>query len=210
MDILQLIKDYGDLFYLITFVWTFFEGETFVIFAGFAASQDILVLEYLILAAWFGSFFGDQLYFWLGRNYGARLLDRFPRWRMGVDLARDWLYRYNTWFILSFRFIYLVRNFSSFAIGMSGISWPRFAALNFIAAGVWAVTFAGTGYILGETLEAVLGDLALGFGLTMLVIFLLALWFTTARHRQARALATAAAVPPPPATKDPARTHVNQ
>ena len=30
--------------------------------------------------------------------------------------------------------------------------------MNFIAAGVWAISFAGAGYILGEVLGAVIGD----------------------------------------------------
>ena len=119
----------------------------------------------------FRRFFGDQLYFWIGRRWGDSLLRRFPRWAPGVHAALDMLRRYNTWFILSFRFIYGVRNFSSFAMGTSGLSWPRFMALNFIAAGIWAVTFAGAGYIDGATFEHLLGDLALGFGLVMLAIF---------------------------------------
>ena len=171
MDIAETIREYGDWFYVVTFVWTFLEGETFVLFAGLAARQDILRLDLLILVAWLGSFCGDQVYFWIGRRWGHSLLRRFPRWAPGVHAALDLLRRYNTWFILSFRFIYGVRNFSSFAMGTSGLSWPRFLILNFISAGVWAVTFAGAGYIVGATFEHLLGDLALAFGLVMLVIF---------------------------------------
>jgi membrane protein DedA with SNARE-associated domain len=151
-EAIDLIAYYGDWFYLITFVWTFLEGETFVIFAGIAATPafGILRLDYLIACAWIGSFCGDNLYFYLGRRYGHRIIARFPRLRPGVDVALELLHKYNTGFILSFRFIYVVRNFSSFACGMSDLFWPRFMALNFVAAGLWACTFAGAGYILGE------------------------------------------------------------
>jgi membrane protein DedA with SNARE-associated domain len=146
------IAGYGDWFYLLTFVWTFFEGETFVIFAGIASSPafGILRVDYLIACAWIGSFCGDNLYFFLGRRYGHRLIARFPRLKPGTDVALDLLHKYNTGFILAFRFIYVVRNFSSFACGMSNLFWPRFMMLNFIAAGVWSCTFAGAGYLLGE------------------------------------------------------------
>lgn len=146
------IAGYGDWFYLVTFLWTFLEGETFVIFAGIASTPTfgILRLDYLIACAWIGSFCGDNLYFYLGRRYGHRIIARFPRLKPGVDLALSLLGKYNTGFILSFRFIYVVRNFSSFACGMSGMYWPRFMALNFVAAGIWACSFAGAGYILGE------------------------------------------------------------
>jgi membrane protein DedA with SNARE-associated domain len=171
LDIYQLIEEYRDLFYIITFIWTFLEGETFVIFAGAAASQGMLNQTILIAAAWLGSFSGDQLYFWIGRRFGHRLLKRFPKLQGGVNVALAMLHKYHVGFILSFRFIYGVRNFSSFAMGMSPIGWPRFALLNFIAAGLWANTFAWAGYLLGKTFEAVLGDIAKDFGLIMLGIF---------------------------------------
>jgi membrane protein DedA with SNARE-associated domain len=184
MDIVETIREYGDWFYVVTFVWTFLEGETFVLFAGLAARQDILRLDLLIIVAWLGSFCGDQVYFWIGRRWGHSLLRRFPRWAPGVHAALDLLRRYNTWFILSFRFIYGVRNFSSFAMGTSGLSWPRFLILNFIAAGVWAVTFAGVGYLVGATFEHLLGDLALVFGLVMLTIFAVVILFIARSQRR--------------------------
>jgi membrane protein DedA with SNARE-associated domain len=171
-QILDLIRDYGHWFYAITLVWTFLEGETFVIFAGFAAHEGIVRLEWLIPLAWLGTFAGDQLYFWVGRRYGPALLNRFPRWKPGVDKAMGGLRDHATWFILTFRFVYLVRNFASFACGLSGVGWPRFALLNFIAAGVWACAFVGFGYLLGQMFQHVLGDIARNFGLLMLGGFL--------------------------------------
>lgn len=170
--VFDLIKSYGEWFYVITFIWTFFEGETFVIFAGLAAAHDILRLDLLILAAWSGSYCCDQTMFYLGRRFGPRILDRFPKMRPGVESALGWTRKNSTVFILTFRFIYGVRNFASFAIGMSGVTWPRFAVLNFIAAGVWAISFAGAGYILGEVLGAVIGEHIHTAMVGMLVLFI--------------------------------------
>jgi membrane protein DedA with SNARE-associated domain len=171
MDINQLIANNGACFYAITFLWTFLEGETIVLFAGFAAAQGLVDPWLLLAAAWLGSFAGDQFYFWLGRNFGVRLLERYPRWRHGVDTALKWLERYDAGFILSFRFIYGVRNFSSFALGLSAVRWRRFLRLNFAAAGLWAVSFVSAGYFLGHAFRAVLGDLARSFSIVMLVAF---------------------------------------
>jgi len=195
MDIVEIIREYGEWFYALTFIWTFLEGETFVLFAGLAAKQGALRLDILILVAWLGSFCGDQLYFFIGRRWGNAVLRRFPRWQPGVEAALDLLKRYDTWFILSFRFIYIVRNFSSFAMGTSGLSWPRFLVLNFIAAGVWATTFAGTGYIVGATLQHMLGDLALGFGIVMLIVFVTVVGLM-ARSKKKRQLELKAAQSP--------------
>jgi membrane protein DedA with SNARE-associated domain len=169
----QLIADHGRLVYAITFVWTFFEGETFVIFAGAAAQQEKLAFLPLLLAAWFGSFAGDQMWFWLGRTQGKRLLAKRPAWKPGVERAMEWVERYDTWFILTFRFVYGVRNFASFAMGIARIDPLRFAALNFVAAFLWAIAFVGFGYLFGHAMESVFGDIADYFHYVMLGVFVL-------------------------------------
>lgn len=171
MDVQELIRQHGLWVYVFTFVWTFFEGETFVVFCGFAAAQGLLNAPLLLIAAWLGSFAGDQFYFWVGRHFGLKLLERRPAWRARVDKALAWLRRFDIGFILSFRFIYGVRNVSSFALGISGIDWRRFLSLNFIAAGLWAAIFVGAGYLFGQASEAMLGDLAAEFRLVMLTVF---------------------------------------
>lgn len=203
MELNQLIAEHGDWFYLIAFVWTFLEGETVVVFAGFAAAQGLLNPILLLAATGLGSFAGDQSWFWIGRRFGVRLLDRFPRWRNGVDAALRWLERYDTGFILSFRFIYGVRNFSSFAMGLSAIRGRRFLVLNFLAAALWAAGFIALGYFLGHAFRAMLGDIARNFSLAMLGAFLLIAgavgWFhRLQRRRQHRLIPGAEAAAPPP------------
>jgi membrane protein DedA with SNARE-associated domain len=203
MDLNQLIAQNGACFYVIAFVWTFLEGETFILFAGFAAAHGLVDPWLLLTAAWLGSFSGDQFYFWLGRHFGVRLLNRFPRWRYSVDAALHWLERYDAGFILSFRFIYGIRNISSFAMGLSAIRWDRFFRLNFAAAGLWAAIFVAVGYFLGQAFNAVLGDLARSFSLVMLGVFVAlgaGMWLLhrAQRRRQLRVPPGAKAVLPPP------------
>jgi membrane protein DedA with SNARE-associated domain len=183
----QLIADYGAWFYVITFLWTFLEGETFVIIAGVAAHNGLLDWTTLFLCAWFGSFCGDQTYFWIGRLYGPKVLARFPRWRTGVEMALERVHRNSTWFILSFRFIYGVRNFASFSLGMARVQPLRFAGLNFIAAFVWALSFAGVGYLFGEAFSHLAGRFVEGIGLAMLgglTLGILITWYHARRHRR--------------------------
>lgn len=216
-QIKRMAVEYGPFIYGLIFLWTFFEGETCVIIAGIVASQDYLDWSALFFVAWFGSFLGDQLYFWIGRRWGTQVLDRIPRWRPGVETALDFLRRYNTGFILSFRFIYGVRNFASFAMGMSGLDPIRFAILNFVAAFVWALSFAGVGYIFGEALEAVLGNvvmISLGVMVAFFVFAFVLVRVLSRRHRRvatplvspvtASAVAPAAAVVPANAVGRPA------
>ncbi len=154
LDNLNLfIQNNGDLCYLITFLWTAMEGETFVIFASLAAQKGLLNVWFLFLAAWSGSFFGDQIMFSLGRRYGARIIKRFPKLEPPVDRCLVWLEKHAPAFILSYRFMYGIRNVSSFAIGMSHLPWKKFLVWNATAACIWAASFAGFGYFYGELVE---------------------------------------------------------
>lgn len=196
-DVPRLIQHYGVWFYFLTFVWTFIEGETFVLVAGFFAAQGLLSAPLLLIAAWLGSFSGDQCYFWIGRRYGLRLLSHRPHWRRPVDSALSWVNRYDKWFILSFRFIYGVRNFSSFALGISGIGWRRFLVLNFLAAMLWAMAYVGGGYFCGRALERMLGQIADQFSMIALAAFIVGVVAAAIIHRVRRRRRAAAAAPTP-------------
>src|SRR5258708_9694548 len=160
MDLPHLIAEYGGWIYAIAFTWAFFEGETFVLFGGLAAAQGLLDPVLLGISVVFGSFCGDQCWFLLGRHFGPRLLRRYARWRPRVATPLAWLERYDAWFILTFRFIYGIRNISSFAIGLSAVKWRRFTWLNLLGSAIWATSFVGGGYAFGGILGLAVGNLA--------------------------------------------------
>ncbi len=157
---IRLITEYHYLTYPIVLLATFIEGETIVILLGAAASAGELPInvELLALAAFTGSFCGDQLYYFIGRRYGAPLLNRWPTLGPKIEWAFQLVKDHPTLFILSFRFIYGIRNIAPFVIGISGVPRMRYLVLNFIAAQVWAHSFAWGGYLLGKALEHWLGD----------------------------------------------------
>ena len=149
----RLIENHNDFFYFFTFMWTALEGETFVIFAGFFAQKGLLNIWLLFLAAWLGSFTGDQIFFFTGRRYGIRILDHLPKLKPAVDRSLGWLARHAAAFILVYRFMYGIRNISGVAIGMSKLPWQKFMFWNAIAAFIWAVAFIGFGYLFGDALQ---------------------------------------------------------
>ncbi|MBC7905711.1 MAG: DedA family protein [Rhodospirillaceae bacterium] len=160
-DVLQtVLTEYGFLLYPVILLWTFVEGETVVIITGALASEGRynISVELLALSAFAGSFLGDQLYYYIGRRYGTPLLNRWPTLGKKIEWAFGLVKSHPTLFILSFRFIYGVRNIAPFVIGISGVSRVRYFILNFIAAMIWAHSFAWGGYLLGRALESWLGD----------------------------------------------------
>lgn len=158
--VVHVLQEYGFLLYPLITAWTFVEGETVVIVTGILASEGRynIHVELLALAALTGSFFGDQLYYYIGRKHGAPLLKRWPKLTGKVDWAFDAVNRSPAIFILSFRWIYGVRNVAPFIVGIAGVPRVKYLVLNFIAAAIWAHSFAWGGYFMGRKLEEWLGD----------------------------------------------------
>jgi membrane protein DedA with SNARE-associated domain len=177
MDLAQIVRDYG---YIAILIGTFLEGETIVLIAGFLAFTGHLDLPLVILAAFVGSCSGDQLYFFIGRFQGRKLLKRFPAWQERTERVFYHVHRHQNLLILSFRFFYGLRNVTPFAVGMSEVTTPRFVSLNIIGAAVWATTFGFVGYSFGHAFEQLLGTVkkyemtALG----LLVVLGLTIWLS--------------------------------
>lgn len=194
-DLLQtVLTQYGYWLYPIILVWTFIEGETVVIVSGALASEGKynINVELLALCAFAGSFLGDQLYYYIGRRYGTPLLARWPTLGEKIEWAFRLVKTHPIVFILSFRFIYGIRNIAPFVIGISGVSRLRYFVLNFIAAMIWAHSFAWGGYMLGRALEDWLGQnkwlMVGGFVALAAVIGLLGYLKQKRRQRAAAAL----------------------
>ena len=149
----ELIGRYG---YLVVVLGTFFEGETVVVIAGYAAHGGHLALPWVVVCAFVGSLCGDQLAYMLGRRYAPRVLRRREAWRPKIDRVRALLERHALPVMLGFRFLYGLRTVTPFTIGWAGIAPRTFVPLNAVGALVWAVVVAGLGYIFGHALALAL------------------------------------------------------
>ena len=152
----SLIAHYG---YLAIFVGTLLEGETILVLGGFAAHRGLLWLPGVMAAALGGSMCSDQLFFFLGRRRGWDWLAKKPRWQPRAERVRRLLDRHSTVLILTFRFLYGLRNITPFVLGMSSVSTRRFLVLNVVGALVWSVAIALVGWSVGEAAERMLGNL---------------------------------------------------
>jgi membrane protein DedA with SNARE-associated domain len=188
IDLPGIVREYG---YLAVLIGTFLEGETIVLIAGFLAFGGHLELPLVMLAAFVGSTSGDQLYFFIGRFWGRKLLAKFPAWRERTERVFYHVHRHQNLLILSFRFFYGLRNVTPFAVGMSEVTTPRFVTLNLIGAAIWAVTFGYAGYSFGHAFEFLMGKIkqyemtALG----LLVVLGLSIWLSARlrnHHRKKR------------------------
>lgn len=154
--IVPSITHYG---YLVILLGTFFEGETILVLAGYLAHRGLLSFAGVAIAAFAGTFAGDQLYFFLGRKKGMAYLETHPSWHARARRVMRILQHHPNLIALVFRFVYGIRTITPFLIGASGMSPWRFMALNAASALVWASTIGALGYLLGHTAELVLQDI---------------------------------------------------
>ena len=79
------MREYG---YAVLFLWSILEGESGLVMAGLFAHTGDMQLLTAIVTAGLGGFFGDQIYFYIGRfnkNYAYRV---FKNQRRTLALAR--------------------------------------------------------------------------------------------------------------------------
>ena len=151
----QFLQEFG---YFALFLGTFFEGETILVLAGFLAFRGYMDLKVVMLVAFLGSYAGDQLWYFLGRKHGRKLLARKPRWQLMGDKALEHIRRHPDIWVLSFRFVYGLRTVMPVAIGLSGYPPARYLLLNGIGAAIWAIALATAAYHFGAVLEGMLGS----------------------------------------------------
>jgi membrane protein DedA with SNARE-associated domain len=132
----QFLHDFG---YFALFLGTFFEGETILVLAGFLAFRGYMDINLVVVVAFFGSYAGDQLWYFMGRKHGRKILARKPRWQAMGDRALEHIRKHPDLWVLSFRFVYGLRTVMPVAIGLSGYPPRRYLLLNGIGAAVWAL-----------------------------------------------------------------------
>lgn len=187
----DLLREYG---YFVILIWTFLEGETIVIIAGWVSASVGLKPILIALCAFIGSFCSDQIMFSLGKYKGQAVLGYFPRIAKNMDKATGLFKKYDTLLILGFRFVYGVRNITPIMLGISGVSHKKFFCLNFIGASVWALTFTYGGLYAGKTFMHIMDNVGHGilYVILALIVFAGAIWYFRARHSVKKAAEIAA------------------
>ena len=173
---LELLRLHGDAAYGLIFAFAASHSLLFTLFAGYASSTEALDLGTLVVVVWTGSFLGDAFRFWIGRRFGNQWLSPFPRIHRTSLTVVQLVDRYYVWLILFHRYPHGIRGVAGFAFGMSRLPWSIFLAFNFVAAGLWSAAILSAGHAFGHISEKLMSDAFSGFGMVMLIVFLLLSW----------------------------------
>jgi membrane protein DedA with SNARE-associated domain len=132
-------------------------GETALVSAAVFAGQGTLNLIAVIATAAAAAIIGDNLGYWVGREFGFPLIYRyghvvhFDEGRLKV--AQYLFLRHGGKIVFFGRFVAILRAFAAFLAGVNKLPWGRFLIFNALGGIVWASLFGLGGYFLGLAFE---------------------------------------------------------
>ena len=159
-------------------------GETTLLAAAFLSSPDSggrLHLWTVIVVAALGAVIGDNIGYWVGREWARKRINAGKRFLFltpsRVLRAERYFEKYGAMTVFFGRFIALLRIVAGPAAGVAGMAWWRFFIANAAGAIVWATAIGLVGYYACGAWEALhrwLGNAA--WGLAGLVLLGVLLW----------------------------------
>lgn len=143
-----------------------FPGETTLIAAAiYAGTTHHLSIILVVAAAAFGAILGDNVGFWLGRQFGFPLLLRFgPAIRITprrIKLGQYLFLRYGGAVVFFGRFVAVLRALAAFLAGTNQMTWPRFLFFNAAGGIVWASVYGFAAYYLGKEIHHLIGPVGI-------------------------------------------------
>jgi membrane protein DedA with SNARE-associated domain len=164
-------------------------GETILISAAaLAGTKHALDIRGVIAAAAGGAIIGDNVGFWVGREFGEPLLEKWG-YLVGLDarkrlLGRYLFARYGGSIVFFGRFVALLRAFAAVLAGANNLAPWRFFVFNALGGIVWATVFGLGGYLLGAGIHRIAGPVGWGM-LIVALAAMLVLWRYFKHHEEA-------------------------
>jgi membrane protein DedA with SNARE-associated domain len=163
-------------------------GETVLVSAAvYAGTRHALDIRFVIAAAAAGAIVGDNIGFWVGREFGEPLLEKWGH-LIGLDarkrmLGRFLFERYGGSIVFFGRFVALLRAFAALLAGANGLAPWRFFIFNAAGGITWATMFGTGGYLLGEGIRRIAGPVGWAM-LVVAVVIGFVLWRYYKKHEE--------------------------
>ncbi|MDE3174738.1 MAG: DedA family protein [Pseudomonadota bacterium] len=175
-------------------------GETALVTAAIFAGRGTLNIEAVIGCAALAAILGDNMGYWVGREFGFPLLYRYGH-VLPVDEGKlkvaQYLFLRNGGKIVFFgRFVAILRTFAAFLAGVNRLEYIRFLTFNALGGVVWACVFGLGGFFLDRAFETYARPIGIA-ALIAAVIGAIAASRFIAHHAQALRAEAEAALPGP-------------
>ena len=161
-------------------------GETILVAAAiYAGSTHELSIWSVFVAAVLGGIVGNSIAFWVGREFGYRLLLRYGSYlhlsAARIKIGQYLFLRYGSKVVFVARFIPLLRSIVGFLAGANYMPWRDFTIANVAGAVAWVGLDAFGAYYLGEAMRRLAAPVGIALGIVVVGIIVLVAAFL-ARH----------------------------
>jgi membrane protein DedA with SNARE-associated domain len=128
-------------------------GESLLIFASVLAGRGELSLPPLLLSAWSGAVFGDNIGYLIGRRVGRTVVLRYGA-KIGINADRlnrvePFFARYGPVTVAFARFVNILRQLNGIVAGMLKMDWRCFLIFNALGGALWVSVWTLAGFYLG-------------------------------------------------------------
>jgi membrane protein DedA with SNARE-associated domain len=166
-----------------------FPGETVLVVAGIlAGTQHDPDITLVILTAGAAAFLGQIGGYFIGREYGYRLLLRYGSYvritTSRIKLGEYLFLRYGSKIVFISRFVPVLRSLAGILAGSNRMPLPQFLLANAIGAFAWAGFFGLAAFMLGRQVEHVARPLVIAFGIVAAVVIAAAIVFISRHEAQ--------------------------
>ena len=175
-DTFSNLATYG---YIGLFLYSLGGGFVALVGAGVLSFMGKMDLTTSMSVAFVANALGDMMLLYMARYQKSMMMENLKKHRRKLALAHVMMKKHGSWIILIQKFIYGIKTLIPIAIGLTKYDAKKFAVLNVLSAGVWALVFGLGSYYSGAVLvefAKMIGDKP-WIAPIILVVFGGALWF---------------------------------
>jgi membrane protein DedA with SNARE-associated domain len=164
-------------------------GETMLVLSAiYAATHSDLHIAGVIGAAALGAILGDNIGYWLGREFGYPLLLRYGRYvglsETRIKLGQYLFLRHGGKVVFFGRFIAVLRVLAAFLAGVNRMEWKSFLLANAAGGVLWSVVYGLGAYLFGSALFHAQRPVTIALVVVGLVIAAVALRYVWAHEAE--------------------------
>ena len=166
-------------------------GESVLVLAALYAAHHGHSIAAVVASAAVGAVLGDNAGYWIGREFGYRLLRRYGS-RIGlspnkIKLGQYLFLRYGSTVVFFGRFVAVLRVLAAILAGANRMDWRRFLLANAAGAILWASLVGFGTYFFGRAVMHVTRPVGIALAAVALAVIVAALLFVRAHEAELQA-----------------------
>jgi membrane protein DedA with SNARE-associated domain len=168
-------------------------GESVLVFAALYAAHSSHSITGVVASAALGAMLGDNVGYWIGREFGYRLLRRHGN-SVGlspdkIKLGQYLFLRHGSMVVFFGRFVAVLRMLAALLAGVNRMDWRRFLIANAAGAILWASVVGFGTYFFGRAVMHVTRPVGIALAAIALAVIVGALLFVRAHQAELQAKA---------------------